>query len=675
MNITHSSLTRSGLALALAASVALFGLVLTTQDASAHTDPLACDSTGVSLSLTVLRADGTTPVGGGSVVAGETIKYRATLNHGGGSNCNYEGGDLDIITPDAVNHDVDGGTIPLVTATSSFVGSIVTYVVSSADVGGDADMDASAVYSVGTSHLGSDVTPIGATTPASTPFAKLNPPIATQVHDPAHADITNSSVGQGTAVHDNVTVSATSTGPTPTGTADFTLHEGLICQGTVLSTESNVALVGGVAESTATTTGAGTFSYSVHYDGDDNYTEATAVCEPFTVDAILPLEVVKTSRTAHQQSWDWTIVKSAATTSLTLAEGESFTVDYTVDVSAVLTEVIDVSGTIAITNPVGNPTATITNVADTLSIDGAATVTCAPNTFPQDLAPGATLNCTYQLAPGAAQDQDNTATVTTSGDVPGGSDTVPVTFDPPTLIDECVDVTDTYTEGPQGVQVCAGDGDDDETFNYSVTFGPDTELTTDVPVACGLNEHPNTASFLVVDDENDTAETGEDSVNVTVDVSCVLGCTLTQGYWKTHNDSFKGGAPTDDNWELITPLAEVTGFFTNDGSSYPAPGLNDAPFTWFDVFWTAPKGNAYYNLAHQYEAATLNALNGASVPTEVQDALDDATAFFETHTPASFAALGKKDQLRKDVLTWAGILGSYNEGAIGPGHCDEQIPV
>ena len=36
-------------------------------------------------------------------------------------------------------------------------------------------------------------------------------------------------------------------------------------------------------------------------------------------------------------------------------------------------------------------------------------------------------------------------------------------------------------------------------------------------------------------------------------VECLDGCTLTQGYWKTHNPSFKGGASkkADETWLLI----------------------------------------------------------------------------------------------------------------------------
>ncbi len=146
----------------------LLGSAFFAPQVGAHTDPAGCDSTGVSLSFTVYRADGTTPVGGGTVAVGETIKYKATLSHAGGTNCNYGGGDLDIITPDGVNHDVDSGTIPLISSGSPFMGTVISYVVSSSDIGGDADIDASAVYSGGTSHLGTEnVTPVGATTPAA----------------------------------------------------------------------------------------------------------------------------------------------------------------------------------------------------------------------------------------------------------------------------------------------------------------------------------------------------------------------------------------------------------------------------------------------------------------------------------------------------------------------------
>jgi hypothetical protein len=134
------------------------------------------------------------------------------------------------------------------------------------------------------------------------------------------------------------------------------------------------------------------------------------------------------------------------------------------------------------------------------------------------------------------------------------------------------------------------------------------------------------------------------------------GCTLTLGYWKTHNNSFPGGAAADPTWNLLPGgLAENTTFFLSGQ-------------TWFQVFWTPVGGNAYYNLAHQYMAARLNYLAGA--PTIVTATITTATGLFNTYTPADIAALSGKDSLRKQFISLAGILGSYNEGTLsGADHC------
>jgi hypothetical protein len=131
------------------------------------------------------------------------------------------------------------------------------------------------------------------------------------------------------------------------------------------------------------------------------------------------------------------------------------------------------------------------------------------------------------------------------------------------------------------------------------------------------------------------------------------GCTLTQGYWQTHSEN--GPAPYDATWASL-PSGAATTFFLSGAS-------------WYDVFWTPVGGNQYYNLAHQYMAAALNFEAGASVPANVQDAFDDATDLFNTYTPADIAGLKGNDALRAEFVALAGILGSYNEGDIGPGHC------
>ena len=149
-----------------------------------------------------------------------------------------------------------------------------------------------------------------------------------------------------------------------------------------------------------------------------------------------------------------------------------------------------------------------------------------------------------------------------------------------------------------------------------------------------------------------------DTNTLHVNVHCDTGCTLTQGYWKTHSKYGPASKP-DATWNLLPGgLGPDTVFFLSGA-------------TWYQVFWTAPAGNAYYNLAHQYMAARLNVLDGASAPAGVTSAISTATGLFGTYTPAQINALSSKDALRKQFIDLAGILGSYNEGTIGPGHCDE----
>ena len=82
------------------------------------------------------------------------------------------------------------------------------------------------------------------------------------------------------------------------------------------------------------------------------------------------------------------------------------------------------------------------------------------------------------------------------------------------------------------------------------------------------------------------------------------------------------------------------------------------------------KGNAYIILAHQYIAANLSRLNGASAPAEVLDALSSATILLEAYASAlSIPKSARSDRARAIAL--AELLEDYNSGAIGPGHCDD----
>jgi hypothetical protein len=204
-----------------------------------------------------------------------------------------------------------------------------------------------------------------------------------------------------------------------------------------------------------------------------------------------------------------------------------------------------------------------------------------------------------------------------------------------THVDTCVDVTDTFA-GFLGT-VCYDDPPP-VTFTYSRWIGPYED--------CGTYTVENTATYTT----NNTGSSDTDSWTVDVEVPCVGGCTLTQGYWKTH--SKYGRAPYDDTWDTYM-----------GGETLFLYGQN-----WYTVFWTPPRGgDPYYILAHQYMAAKLNILNGASSTPEVMNALNDAWTWLQSNEPGV--------KLRKFLRYWplhlAFILSQYNEGLIGPGHCSE----
>lgn len=133
------------------------------------------------------------------------------------------------------------------------------------------------------------------------------------------------------------------------------------------------------------------------------------------------------------------------------------------------------------------------------------------------------------------------------------------------------------------------------------------------------------------------------------------GCTRSQGYWKTH--SIYGPAPYDSVWASV---GEDSIFFLSNK-------------TYHQVCWTPPSGgNAYYMLAHFYIATKLNFESGAD-PSEAQEVFDDATELFETYTPEYIGGLRGNHPIRQHFISLKNILGQYNDGEIGPGHCSESV--
>jgi len=411
----------------------------------------------------------------------------------------------------------------------------------------------------------------------------------------------------------------------------------------------------GAHGNTATITETGQFSSA----------SVTVNCHEITVN--------KTATTSFTRTFHWTIDKYSTDShggALTLNPGESY-VDYpyTIKVDLASTPYTDslwaVAGSITVHNP-APVAAKINSVSDALTGSITATVDCGATTFPYMLAAGGDLVCSYSSSLPDATSRTNTATAVRQNrsftyllaasdklTTTSKTGTHAVTFGAPTtLVDETVTIVDDFGT--------PADTSDDKSFGplsyndplpklytYNRTFGPYTSAE------CGDIHVDNTATLTT----NDTQTTASDTWNLTITMPCPQGCTLTQGYWKTH--SVLGPVPlskADPTWYVLSALGPNTPFFLSGQ-------------TWYEVFWTPPKGgNVYYILAHQYEGAKLNLLTGAASTPAVNAAITWAETFFNTYTPTS----NFSKTLKSDATKYAGTLGSYNEGLIGPGHCSED---
>jgi hypothetical protein len=137
------------------------------------------------------------------------------------------------------------------------------------------------------------------------------------------------------------------------------------------------------------------------------------------------------------------------------------------------------------------------------------------------------------------------------------------------------------------------------------------------------------------------------------------GCTLTQGYWKTHGSSNCNPSGGDDLWPADI---QTNGMFL--GTVHYEDGdlceiLNTTAAT------KGGPANGLVNLAHQLIAAKLNIANGAD-GSAVAQAIADADALIGGLIVPSIGSGFLAPSTTSSLVT---TLTNYNEGAIGPGHC------
>lgn len=120
------------------------------------------------------------------------------------------------------------------------------------------------------------------------------------------------------------------------------------------------------------------------------------------------------------------------------------------------------------------------------------------------------------------------------------------------------------------------------------------------------------------------------------------GCTYTQGFWKNHPDAW--------------PVNNLT-----------LGTVNYTQAELLQIFRQPVRGNGLVALAHQLIAAKLNVANGAD-PTDAQDAIDDADALIGGLV---VPPIGDGYLRPRDASDLVETLDDYNNGRIGPGHCDD----
>lgn len=378
------------------------------------------------------------------------------------------------------------------------------------------------------------------------------------------------------------------------------------------------------------------------------------------------ITVATSAATQKAVSYDWTLHKTAGVINGPLKPGDSATVTYMLEATRGAPSTnYTATGKVCVTNT-GAFAATNLNVAAALikTVSGSDSVVtskallsggslaagataCWNYSIPFDAEPGATFRVS-----GSASISNFRLTSTTIGpktvtDVKAldlASATLTSETDETALINDSLNCPAGFTcdvsELPNGT-VLTGT----QTLTYNVKV-------TNVDAQCGsAYELLNTATLT--EQDTSTVRTSYGDVDVqTAPCNVITGCTRTQGYWRTHSNS--GPAPYDATWATI---GENTLFFSS-GKSYIT--VINTP---------SREGNAYYILGRQYIAALLNQASGASVPSDVAQAMTDARTFFMTYAPEPQSAFGP---VRNNLITLADILDTYNNGnnPNGPRHCD-----
>jgi hypothetical protein len=182
--------------------------------------------------------------------------------------------------------------------------------------------------------------------------------------------------------------------------------------------------------------------------------------------------------------------------------------------------------------------------------------------------------------------------------------------------------------------------------------GADDAVDSDVDAATGKT----VCTFLEAYEEDRTWDAGiytEDPPD--------SGCSHTLGYWK--------------NWDGYGPQPDMVTQYLPIWLGDPA-GTKSLPVTTAaistDVLEMKTYGNPSNGITKLYAqmlAAKLSVADGAS-DDDIDDAIADADAFLAENDHTDWQGLSRAD--KNMVLDWMETFDKYNNGIIGPGHCDDM---
>jgi len=150
--------------------------------------------------------------------------------------------------------------------------------------------------------------------------------------------------------------------------------------------------------------------------------------------------------------------------------------------------------------------------------------------------------------------------------------------------------------------------------------------------------------------------------DITVEPEEQDGCTYTIGKWKNWTGLGKGNQP-----DIVTPLLPVS---LGDAGGTKSLLVTDV-YMAVDVLVMKTYGknnNGITKLYAQLLGAKLSMANGAS-DLSIFDIVADADEFLADHDWTDWDDL--TDMLKIRVMYWQGMLDDYNNGIIGPGHCED----